>query len=248
MIVEYHRPATISQALELLSRKDPKSLPLGGGSTLSRDKRSDFAVVDLQALGLDTIQVNSEFVEIGATARIQGIVEDTNSPLWLKVACNREMGRNMREMSTIAGFVMGATGRSPLAIALLAADLQVSVLPTNDKLTFLQVLSERANIQQPWVISQVMVDRTVNLKYEFIARSPEDLPVIGIALAKWPTGRIRASVGGFGNSPSLAYDGNNPAAVTQAVETTLIGSGDRWASEEYRQSIAPAIVQRLLAD
>ncbi len=36
MIIEYHRPETLEQALALLSRKNPPTLPLGGGSYLSR--------------------------------------------------------------------------------------------------------------------------------------------------------------------------------------------------------------------
>ncbi len=248
MIVEYHRPTTILQALELLSRKNPRSLPLGGGSTLSRDKGEDFAVVDLQALGLDRISVNSGFLEVGAAARIQQIVDNSNVPAWLKTACIRETSRNLREMSTIAGFLMCATGRSPLAIALLAADLHAEVLPNNEELSYLQLLSTRAAIQQPWLISRVRIDLMVDLKIEFVARSPNDLPALGIAFAKWPNGRIRVSVGGFGDNPVLAYDGTQPSAVIQAVESCLRGSADPWASEEYRQSIALAIVQRLMAD
>lgn len=248
MIVEYHRPATISKALELLARKSPRSLPLGGGSVLSRETRGDIAVVDLQALGMDTIRVNSEILEVGAATRIQQIMDDSNVPSWLKIACNREMSRNLRGMSTIAGFLMCATGRSPLAIALLAADLHARVLPGNEELSFLNILSVRANIQQPWLISDVTLDGMLQLKFDFIARSPADLPVLGIAIAKWPNGRIRASVGGFGDYPLLAYDGVNPTAIKAAVAAILTGSKDEWASEEYRQAIAPAVIQRLLAE
>jgi len=247
MIVEYQRPATISKALDLLARKSPRSLPLGGGSTLSREIRDDIAVVDLQALNLDTIRVNSDILELGAATRIQQIIDDSIVPAWLKIACNREMSRNLREMSTIAGFLMCATGRSPLAIALLAADLHARVLPGNEELSLLNILSIRANIQQPWLISEVSLDGALQLKFDFIARSPEDLPVLGIAIAKWPNGRFRASVGGFGDNPLLAYDGNNPKAIIDAVAAALRGSNDQWASEEYRQAIAPVVVQRLLA-
>lgn len=117
-----------------------------------------------------------------------------------------------------------------------------------EELSYLQILSARAAIQQPWLISRVGIDLTADLKYEFVARSPNDTPVLGIALAKWPNSRIRVSVGGFGGNPVLAYDGTETAAVQDAVQSCLKGSIDPWASEEYRQSIAPAIVQRLMAD
>jgi CO/xanthine dehydrogenase FAD-binding subunit len=214
---------------------------------LSRKEGNDFAVVDLQALSLDKIRVNSEILEIGATTRIQQIVDDMNAPAWLRIACVRETSRNLREMGTIAGFLVCATGRSPLAIALLAADLHATVLPGYEELSLSQILSMRAAKQQPWLISKVEIDLAAHLKFEFVARSPADLPALGIAIATWPTGRIRVSVGGFGSSPLLAYDGDDQNTVIQAVERALIGATDQWASEEYRQSIAPAIVQRLLA-
>lgn len=35
MILEYHRPKTIDEALALLERDNPRTVPLGGGTTLS---------------------------------------------------------------------------------------------------------------------------------------------------------------------------------------------------------------------
>lgn len=246
MIVEYHRPSTIAQALELLSRPTPITYPLGGGSELSRKKDEDFAVVDLQNLGLDGIRLQDGQLIIGATARVQDLIENTNSPLWLKTACRREMSRNLRQMSTIAGFLLCANGRSPLAIALLAADIHADVLPVDEILSYPQILAVRETIRQPWLISQVRLDTDSELKFEFVARSPADLPVLGIAVAKWPSGRVRVSVGGFGMAPVLAYDGNAGGDLHSALAGALQNSGDDWASAEYRQSVAPAILDRLL--
>ncbi len=246
MIVEYHRPSTVVQALEILSRPNPKSLPLGGGSVLSRKRDEDFAVVDLQSLGLDTIQTQAGKLILGATVRLQTLVEDVNSPVWLKAACLREAGRNNREMSTIAGLLVCANGRSPLAIALLAADVTLTVLPGGDDLNYPGVLAARKEIHQPWLISRAVLDDAVEVKFEFIARSPADLPVLGIAIAKWDSGRLRVTVGGFGDAPVLAYDGIHSTEIVSAVDNALQDSDDEWASAEYRQSIAPALVKRLL--
>ncbi len=246
MIVEYHRPSTIAQALELLSRSNPTTYPLGGGSVISRKKDEDFAVVDLQSLKLDAIQPQAGQLTIGASARIQDLTENEHSPAWLKNVCRREMGRNLRQMGTIAGFLMCANGRSSLAITLLAADVQAIVLPANSPLSFQQILTVRENVRQPWLISQVVLDTNCAVKFEFVARSPADLPVLGIATAKWPSGRTRVVVGGFGPAPQLAYDGNAEVDISRAVESLLQDSDDEWASAEYRRSVAPAVVNRLL--
>ena len=53
MITDYYRPETLPEALELL--KGPDTLPLGGGTLLSQTKSASVKVVDLQALGLNTL-------------------------------------------------------------------------------------------------------------------------------------------------------------------------------------------------
>jgi CO/xanthine dehydrogenase FAD-binding subunit len=58
MITMYHRPQTLDEALTLLAQ--PNTVPLGGGTLLSHASTSlsatnPVSVVDLQALGLDSI-------------------------------------------------------------------------------------------------------------------------------------------------------------------------------------------------
>ena len=74
MITAYHRPKTIPDALELLTK--PNVLPLGGGTLLSQLKTASVEVVDLQSLGLNTIQKKGNNLEIGATASLQQLLEN----------------------------------------------------------------------------------------------------------------------------------------------------------------------------
>ena len=53
MITAYHRPQTLEEALELLSR--PNILPLGGGTLLSNPQADPVEVVDLQSLDLGAL-------------------------------------------------------------------------------------------------------------------------------------------------------------------------------------------------
>ena len=68
MITTYHRPTTLEEALTLLAR--PEARPLGGGTVLTQKSDESFAVVDLQALGLDKIRKVGGKLEIGATATL----------------------------------------------------------------------------------------------------------------------------------------------------------------------------------
>ena len=54
MIAKYHRPQTLDEALALLSQ--PNTFPLGGGTLLSHPKTDSVEVVDLQALGLNSLR------------------------------------------------------------------------------------------------------------------------------------------------------------------------------------------------
>ncbi len=84
MIREYHRPQTLDEALTLLNQ--PDTLPLGGGTLLSQSTSASVEVVDLQALGLNTVKKLGNNLEIGATTTLQQLLEDANCPDALKSA------------------------------------------------------------------------------------------------------------------------------------------------------------------
>ena len=75
MIIEYHRPENLEQAKRLLNRKSPITVPMGGGTVISRYNEKPVAVVDLQALGLNKITFDSDRCHMGSMVRLQDIVE-----------------------------------------------------------------------------------------------------------------------------------------------------------------------------
>lgn len=246
MIIEYHRPQTLDQALQLLARPTPRSYPLGGGSWLSRKRDEDFAVVDLQSLGLDEVEAGGGWLSLGATARLQKLVEVQATPNWLKAACTRETSRNLREMSTIAGVLMGADGRSPIAMAMLAANVSIRMMPGDAEISAQDFFASRKSAGNPRLITQIRLDQNAEVQCEFVARSPLDTPVIGVALAVWPGKKMRIAVGGFGEAPVLAYEGGETGQAKAAIYAALQASGDAWASADYRQAAALAMIDRLL--
>jgi CO/xanthine dehydrogenase FAD-binding subunit len=69
MILEYHRPQALDQALALLSRETPRTIPLGGGTVISQMAGPGVAVVDLQSLGLNTLEALSTPQSAGGLER-----------------------------------------------------------------------------------------------------------------------------------------------------------------------------------
>ena len=68
-----------------------------------------------------------------------------------------------------------------------------------------------------------------------------------MALARWPSGRTRLAVGGYGNAPLLAMDGTESGGLEAAARNAFNDANDSWASAEYRREVAGILVYRCLA-
>lgn len=244
MITEYHRPETIEEALKLLRRKLPVTRPLGGGTALTAPATGDLAAVDLQDLKLNKISIKGKNLHIGATATLQSLYETAGTPGALKAAIRHEATATMRQTATVAGSLVAADGRSPFAVAMLALDAQLELQPKDETLGYGDLLALHSQLQGK-LITKIIISSAVQLSYEYVARTPADLPIVAIALAKWPSGRIRLAVGGWGAAPALAMDGKESRGVEDAIENALSAAGDQWASAEYRLEAALALVKPL---
>lgn len=247
MITEYHRPETLEEALALLSRPTPKTVPLGGGSHLSRNSVGEVAVVDLQKLGLNYIHSSNNFLEIGACTPLQSVMENPHVPLQLREMLRIGIGANCRRQATIAGSVVTDDGRSGFLAGLLALNTQLVWLPDDREVLLGDYLALRETWQEGRVIREMKVPANVNLAVEGVARSPADRPLLCVAVGRWVSGRTRVVLGGFGKAPILAMDGPEAVGAELAVKDALLYSDDEWASAEYRMAVGTQLVKKLIA-
>jgi CO/xanthine dehydrogenase FAD-binding subunit len=254
MIIEYHRPDTLQEALELLSREGMKTLPMGGGTVLNRPSSESYAVVDLQSLGLDRIQAQGKTLVIGATATLRDLGEWSELQADLQRAIRLEVNYNLRGVATVAGALVSAHGRSPFSVAMLAMEAHLVTIGLDDEKGFQEhevglgdLLPLRSEKLARRLVIRVSVPLNVRLKYEQVARTPADWPILALAAAQWPSGRTRIAVGGFGDAPRLALDGPHPTGAGAAVRNALKHSADQWASAEYRQESAVVLTRRILS-
>ncbi len=256
MITEYHRPQKLDEALQLLARRQPVTFPLGGGTTLNRPSDEPVAVVDLQALGLDEIQPRGNLLDLGATARLEQLLQTPALPPALDKAIRHEASYNLRQVGTVAGTLVASDGRSPFATAMLALDATLSLLHAHDEnptrseemIALGDLLPMRAARLQGRLITRVTIPINASLAYEYVARTPADRPIVCVAVARWPSGRTRITLGGFGAVALLALDGPEPGGAETAVQDAFSQAGDQWASAAYRQAAATALIQRILAE
>ncbi len=252
MIINYHRPNTLEEALTLLARPDPLTLPLGGGIVLNAPSDEQFAVVDLQNLGLNTHEKRGNALMLGAAVTLQNLLDIPELPPALHAAVRHEATHNLRQAGTVAGTLVAADGRSPFAAAMLALDAKLTLLPGEEEAFLGDVLNTREgstlNALPHRLITQIAVSAKAALAYQYVARSPADRPIVCVAVAKWPSGRVRVVVGGFGDTPRLALDGPQPGGEEHAVRSATANAADQWASAEYRQDVAVTLVKRCLKE
>lgn len=249
MIVEYHRPTKLKEALELLARPEPVTIPVGGGSAFRRTAFGPFAIVDLQALGLDAFSQKGNLLQLGATLTLQnliGEIERSGLPglASLKKAIRHEAAHNLRQVGSVAGSLVGASGRSPFATAMLALDAVMQLEPGGEEMRLGDFYAFQERRLSGRLITQVALGSNLRFAYEYVARSPADRPIVCVAAAVWPSGRTRLALGGYGPAPRLAFDGSDAEGVEAAAKSAYSAAEDAWASAEYRAEIAGVLARR----
>lgn len=250
---EYHRPKTVAEALKLLDH----GVPLAGGTELTSRRDELQAVIDLQDLGLDTIEPRDDIITMGAAVKLQVMVENTESvPSALRQACRLEASLNLRNMATLGGTVMSADGRSPLVTVLLAMDATIILEPGGKTLSLEQLLDQRDQDDFHGLITEIKLMSSEFLRYEQVSRAPADRPLVCVAMARLPSEeaeeRYRVAVGGFGSSPvrikeaeASLFEGEDINTVADAARRMYASASDEWASGDYRAHAAGVLVGRL---
>jgi CO/xanthine dehydrogenase FAD-binding subunit len=246
MIIEYHRPKKLDEAVALIARPAPRTVPLGGGTVLNRPGREPVAVVDLQALGLNTLRKAGKELHIGATVSLQALADFPDLPEALIRALKLEANYNLRQLATVAGTLVACDGRSAFATVLLALDAHLILLPGEEEIGLGNLLPVREETLRGRLITQITIPLQAKLAFETVARTPADRPLVCAALTQWASGRTRLSLGGTGKAPLLAMDGNEPGGIEAAAREAFSGAADEWATAEYRAVTAATLAKRCL--
>ena len=247
MIVDYYRPNNLTETLRLLTLHDRTSIPIAGGTAIDWHSKDDLTLVDLQDLQLNQINERGNILEVGATTTLQNLVNLPRLDRDFKKAILHEATHNLRQIASVAGTLITASGRSPFATACLALDSTLDMLPGEERMALGGFLNLRKEIIKGRLITRVIFPTNVTFRYEYVARTPADLPIVCVAVAQWPSGRTRVALGGFGPSPKLAMDGPERSGADIAAMDTYSDSGDQWASADYRQEIAGVLTRRCLS-
>ena len=248
MITAYHRPRSVQHALKLIGRAVPRTVPLGGGTLISHGQPDAVEVVDLQALGLNQITRRGTTLEAGATATLEELRGHGDCPEALKTALRLETPLNLRNMATLAGCLVTCDGRSTVATTLLALDARLTVMrPDVETISLGDFLPMRARDLNGLLITAFEIFLGAKLAFDYAARTPADKPIVTVALARWPSGRTRLAVGGYGSAPTLAMDGTEAEGLEVAARNAFQDASDSWGSADYRMDVAATLSRRCLS-
>lgn len=249
MITEYHRPESLEDALALISRQEPHTIPLGGGLYINEVIKDPVAVADLQGLGLDSIKKQGSSLQIGAGTTLQALLESGSISPALAGAIKHQENYNRRQVATLAGSLVAAGGRSAVAAVLLAHDAELMLVGAGgqqERIKLGDLLPVRKEALAGRLITQIQLPADLKAAYQYVSRSPADLPIVGAAAAQWPSGRTRVVLLGFGSQPTMVFDGPDAAGADLAAGDAYSEAEDQWASADYRSEAAAVLVRRCL--
>ncbi len=247
MVRKYYRPATLEEALRLLA-EEPEARPLAGGLfVLARPKPG--TLVDLQGLPLKAIEKAGNAWELGAMATLQDVVENPVVPGFLRELARQSLPHPQRSQATVAGMLVAADGASLWAAGLMALDARLLLQRWQEEPVEVPVgdwLPLRHEWHPGWLITHIRIPLAPKLTWETVRRTPADKPLLLAAVARWPRGRTRVVLGGWGEAPHLALDGPTADGAEVAARNAAYDAEDHRAGKEYRRSVAPILVRRCL--
>ena len=245
-MTNYYRPQSLEEALALL--KNPNAIPLAGGTYINAIKRDhQYDLVDLQNLGLDKIYVKNKKIEIGSTVKLEQLGLSKNIPNHLRTAIKLEAPLNIRNSASVGGLLFACKGRSPVATSLLALDAMVILEPNHKEFLLSDFFSLRSDFPKGSIVTSIILPDDQRFTFNFVARTPFDLPIVCAALATRKNGRARLALGGYGNHPMLVIDGDISDDISAAAFSAYSDAEDEWASAEYRSDMAKVLSNRCLA-
>ncbi len=233
LVAAYHRPTNLDEALSLLA--EPNRTVLGGGTTLNADREhSSVEVVDLQALGLDTISIEGDRLHLGATATLAAVCEHVLVPGALQEIARGEQPSTLRTLATIGGTVAVGDSESVLVAALLVHDAMVHSAGA-DPTSLSDLLA--GGVPRGTVITAVTINPSGKTTTAATRRTPQDVPIV-CAVARTSAAGSVLALTGVAHCPVIVDPADPTAGLSPA--------GDFRGSTNYRLGLSRTLAARVM--
>jgi CO/xanthine dehydrogenase FAD-binding subunit len=185
MITEYFRAENLEQAHQ---KVEDGATILGGGGYISKHQEGIDVVVDLQKIGLTGIEVDDQYLRIGASVKLQTLLDYEEIPISLKQAILRFPGSlNIRNSSTIAGSILMSDGRFDLLPWFLSAEAEIETYPDNNRISLENFIKDFKRNASKSIITNILIPRNANVIGDVVARAPKDAILVGMFINRKST-------------------------------------------------------------
>ena len=247
-IKNYARVRSLKEAYELLMQKK-SNVVLGGMLWLKMQNKTVHTAIDLQDLGLDTIEETEKNWHIGCMVTLRNLElhPQLNQLTHGAMAdCVRPIvGVQFRNTATIGGSLYGRFGFSDLLPLFMALDAKVE-LYRNGRVS-LEDFAQMARSERDLLIRVIVPKTPRNVVYLAQRNSATDFPVLTCAVSCAKDDR-RIAVGARPGKAVCFRDisiDDPQAAAEEAASRLRFGSNVR-GSAQYRQTICRVLVRRAL--
>jgi carbon-monoxide dehydrogenase medium subunit len=268
--ITFHRPASLSEVLELLARHGDEAKLLGGGMSLLPTMTLGLArpeiLVSLNHVPeLREIREDGDHLRIGGTVRHVDLLESPlvaqHAPLLAETA--RHIGDvQVRNRGTVGGSVAHADPAADYLPALVALEASVvaksqrgeRVIPAGE--FFVDVMATA--IEPGELISEIRVPKQGPARgaYRRLARVEGSFAIVNAAAVVRPGGQSTVAIGGIAGSPIVVdasgavAAGLSPAALAELDDAVRAACGEPFedlnGDAEYRREMAVVHARRAL--
>jgi CO/xanthine dehydrogenase FAD-binding subunit len=271
-VSHYYLPASVPEALGLLSEHGPELLVMAGGTVamplINEGISLPGRVMGLRRAGLDRLERVDAELHIGATTTLTRLVEQDDIPL-LRRAASRTASWSIRNMGTVGGNLFTPPPGGDVAAALLALDSRVVVtgpagprtLPLADLWTGFLTTSLAADELLTSIVVPLAPGRTAFVKFGRKAANTPSVVTVAVhatmdgetvtgarialgAAGPYPMRMTRAEAAITGSRLDDAAIAAAAAAATEDCDPIT----DAIASDWYRRRMVGVFMRRALAE
>jgi CO/xanthine dehydrogenase FAD-binding subunit len=211
------------------------------GTVISSTTAPDAAVaIDLQSLGLDTIEVSDGALQIGSMATLADLTSFSSTPPMISELASREAPSTIRTMATVGAVIAMNDPESELLAGLVAFNASVNVARATAMHDHpLEAVLENPGLIDDSIIVDISIDTGGTASAHRTGRTPMDRPIVMVVGRKDPAGQIRLGATGVDT---------HVVSVSRAQVGKLTPPDDFRGTSRYRRALATVLTERVFTD